>query len=64
MGHLPKIAETRHSKSLIYKTTFSINNTVIPSVKPFKSKNCDIIDLDAPNPNLKKGYDRDFRATA
>ena len=30
------------------------------SVKPFKSKNRDKIDLDAPNPNLKKGCDRDF----
>jgi len=27
-------------------------------VKPFKSKNRDKIDLDAPNRNLKKGYDR------
>ena len=34
------------------------------SVKPFKSKNRDKIYLDAPNPNLKKGSDRDFRATA
>ena len=33
---------------------------VIFSVKPFKSKNRDKIDLDAPNPNLKKGCDRDF----
>jgi len=33
------------------------------SVKPFKSKNSDKIDLDAPNPNLKKGSDRDSRAT-
>ena len=40
--------------------------TAIPisSVKPFKSKNRDKMDLDAPNPNLKKGYDRDFFATA
>ena len=30
------------------------------SVKPFKSKNRDKIDLDASNPNLKKGCDRDF----
>ena len=30
------------------------------SVKPFKSKKSDKIDLDAPNPNLKKGCDRDF----
>ena len=37
---------------------------VMASVKPFKSKNRDKIDLDAPNPNLKKGCDRDFRATA
>ena len=36
---------------------------VIGSVKPFKSKNCDKIDLDAKNPNLKKGFDKDFRAT-
>ena len=34
------------------------------SVKPLKSKNRDKIDLDAPNPNLKKGCDRDFFATA
>ena len=34
------------------------------SVKPFKSKNRDKIFLDAKNPNLKKGCDRDFRATA
>ena len=34
------------------------------SVKPFKSKNRDKIDLNAPNPNLKKDSDRDFRATA
>ena len=32
----------------------------ISSVKPFKSKNRDKIYLDAPNPNLKKGCDRDF----
>ena len=32
----------------------------ITSVKPVKSKNRDKIDLDAPNPNLKKGCDRDF----
>ena len=32
------------------------------SVKPFKSKNRDKIHLDAPN--LKKGGDKDFRATA
>ena len=30
------------------------------SVKPFKSKYRDDIDLDAQNPNLKKGCDRDF----
>ena len=36
----------------------------MPSVKPFKSKNRDKIYLDAPNPNLKKGCDRDFQATA
>ena len=34
------------------------------SVKPFKSKNRDKIDLDVTNPNLKKGSDRDNRATA
>ena len=33
------------------------------SVKPFKSKNRDKISLAAPNPNLKKGCHRDFRAT-
>ena len=32
-------------------------------VKLFKSKNRYKIDLDAPNPNLTKGSDRDFRAT-
>ena len=37
---------------------------LIASVKPFKSKNRDKIYLDAPNPNLKKGCDRDFFATA
>ena len=31
------------------------------SVKPFKSKNRDNIDLGAKNPNLKMGCDRDFR---
>ena len=34
------------------------------SVKPFKLRNHDKIDLDAPNPNLKKGSDRDFQVTA
>ena len=34
--------------------------TTMASVKPFKSKNRDKIDLDAPNSNLKKGCDRDF----
>ena len=33
-------------------------------VNSFKSKNRDKIDIDAPNPNLKKGSDRDFQATA
>ena len=28
---------------------------IIDSVKPFKSKNCHKIDLDATNPSLKKG---------
>ena len=32
----------------------------LPSVKPFKSKNRDKIDLDATNPNLKKGSDKQF----
>ena len=32
----------------------------IDSVKQLKSKNRDKIYLDAPNPNLKKGCDRDF----
>ena len=36
----------------------------IDSVKQLKSKNRDKIYLDAPNPNLKKDCDRDFRATA
>ena len=43
------------------KMTFSYS---MASVKPFKSKNRDKIYLDAPNPNLKKGCDRDFLATA
>jgi len=30
---------------------------IMGSVKLFKSKNRDKIDLDAPNPNLKKGYE-------
>ena len=34
------------------------------NVKLLKSKNRDKIYLDAPNPYLKKGCDRDFRATA
>ena len=33
-------------------------------VKPFKSKNRDKIYLETPNPNLKKGCERDFSATA
>ena len=41
-----------------------VNYSNIISVKPFKSKNRDKIYLGAPNPNLKKGSDRDFRATA
>ena len=45
----------KHCKNFIYHMT---------SVKPFKSENRDKIDLDAPNPNLKKGCDRDFFATA
>ena len=36
----------------------------MPSVKPFKSKNRDEIYLEAPNPNLKRGCDRDFREIA
>ena len=34
------------------------------SVKPLKSKNRDKIDLNAPNPGLKNGSDRDSEATA
>ena len=34
----------------------------INTVKPLKSKNRDKIYLDAPNPNMEKGCDRDFRA--
>ena len=37
-----------------------ILENLMVSMKPFKSKNRDKIDLDAPNPNLKKGCDRDF----
>ena len=33
------------------------------SVKPFKSKNRDKIELDAKNPNLKKGCGGESRAT-
>ena len=40
------------------------NISDIDSVKQLKSKNRDKIYLDAPNPNLKKGSDRDCRATA
>ena len=36
----------------------------IVSVKPIKSKNRDKIDLVARNPNLIKGSDGDFQATA
>ena len=35
----------------------------ITSVKPFKSKNSDKIELDATNPNLKKGCGGESRAT-
>ena len=38
--------------------------TAMVSVKPFKSKNRNKIYLGAPNSNLKKVCDRDFRATA
>ena len=31
-------------------------------MKPFTPKNIDKIDLNATNPNLKKGSDRDFQA--
>ena len=37
-----------------------MNRIPMISVKPFKLKNRDKIDVDAPNPNLKKGCDRDF----
>ena len=46
------------------KTLPPYRSNIMFSVKPFKSKNRDKIDLDAPNPNLKKGCDRDFFATA
>ena len=49
------------ASSLLQKATAV---ALMISVKPFKSKNRDKIYLDAPNPNLKKGCDRDFRATA
>ena len=39
----------------IYHPVYRLNFNGINSVKPFKSKNCDKIDLDAQNPNLKKG---------
>ena len=39
---------------------FHVFSCRMNSVKPFKSKNRDKFDLDAPNPNLKKGCDRDF----
>ena len=48
----------------IIRWTQNIRGYVILSVKPFKSKNRDKIDLDAPNPNRKEGCDRDFWATA
>ena len=41
----------------IYEIIYLI---IITSVKPVKSKNRDKFDLDATNPNLKKGSDRDF----
>ena len=49
----------KYKKKCVEKLPISM----IISVKPFKSKNRDKIDLGAPNPNLKKGSDRDFRAT-
>ena len=42
----------------------SNDSLLMTSVKPFKSKNRDKIYLEAPEPNLKKGCDGDFRATA
>ena len=44
--------------------SYTRRDSVKTSVKSLKSKNRDKINLDAPNPNLKKGCDRDFRATA
>ena len=52
------------SDILIRGASVPIAYWAIGSVKPFKSKNRDIIDLDATNPNLKKGSDRNLQATA
>ena len=49
-------------KSDIFRSTkeWFKKEKCMTSVKPFKSKNRDKIDLDASNPNLKKGCDGDF----
>ena len=46
--------------ALLYCSFSHMKTSAMTSVKPFKSKNRDKIDLDAPNPNLKKGCHRDF----
>ena len=48
----------------LYLESFAEKITFMGSVKPFISKNRDKIYLDASNPNLNKGCDRDFLATA
>ena len=53
--------KNRNSIWMLYRHRFKYNLN-IHSVKSFQSKNRDKIYLDAPNPNLKKGCDRDFRA--
>ena len=48
---------------VFFSMGFRLRNQIIwsiCSVKPFKSKNRDKIDLDPQNPNLKKSCDRDF----
>ena len=49
-------------KAFLHWYTGKNSSLSMTSVKPFKLKNRDKNDLDAPN--LKKGSDRDFRATA
>ena len=48
----------RKKGKLFFRTgCMSRQSTCMTSVKPFKSKNRDKIDLNTTNPNLKKGSD-------